>query len=75
MGFALFLRAKNTRKPSRIKGLRVFITESEITFTDGLTSCGDYFAPPQYLVVKLRSHQPRQAFTDGGLGFRRVGEG
>ena len=75
MGFALFLKAKNTRKPSRIKGLRVFITESEITFTDVLTSCGDYFALPQYLVVKLRSYQLRQAFTDGHLGFHGVGEG
>lgn len=33
MGFPPFFSAKNTRKPSEIKGLRVFITEGEITFT------------------------------------------
>ena len=35
MGFSPFFDAKNTRKPTGIKGLRVFNTEGEITFTGG----------------------------------------
>ena len=36
MGFQPLFKTKNTRKPSRIKGLRVFFTESQIAFTDAI---------------------------------------